>query len=320
MKEDAAGYSILVLQRLALIAKEGSFMKGITHSKAPYFFIAPTLILLTVFSLLPILVALIISFTDMDLAGLADWSTISFVGLKNYADVITDPIFIKAILNTLFYVVFGVPFVILCSLAIAIMINYGANRIFKVFRVIFYMPSVTNVVAVAVVWGFLYNPIFGLFNYLLEWVQLPAVPWLQDPIMAKISLILMALWRGIGLNMIIFIAALQGIPKTYYEAAQLDGASTWKQLTNITIPMLRFAIFFVSITTMIGWLQFFEEPFIMTNGGPLDSTTSVALFIYRNGFQLSDFGYAAAGSFVLFIAIIVITLVQFRFQSKETDL
>jgi len=295
-------------------------MKGFSQSKAPYFFIAPTLILLTLFSLFPILVALIISFTDMDLAGLADWSNISFVGFKNYVDVLADPIFVKAILNTLFYVIIGVPLVILCSLAIAIMINFGANRAFKAFRVVYYMPSVTNVVAVAVVWGFLYNPAFGLLNYILDSINLPTVPWLQDPVMAKISLILMAVWRGIGLNMIIFIAALQGIPKSYYEAAQLDGASTWKQLTYITIPMLRFAIFFVSITTMIGWLQFFEEPFIMTNGGPLDSTTSVALFIYRNGFQLSNFGYAAAGSFVLFIAIIIITLVQFRFQNKETDL
>lgn len=294
-------------------------MKGISQNKAPYFFIAPTIILLTIFSLLPIFVALIISFTNMDLAGLADYSNIQFVGFKNYVDVLADPVFIKAILNTLFYVIVGVPLVIICSLGIAILINFGSNRIFKAFRVIYYMPSVTNVVAVAVVWGYLYNPSFGLFNYLLDSVHLPTVPWLQDPIMAQISLILMALWRGIGLNMIIFIAALQGIPKSYYEAAQLDGANNWKQLIHITIPMLRYAIIFVSITTMIGWLQFFEEPFIMTNGGPLDSTTSVALFIYRNGFQLSNFGYAAAGSFILFIAIIIVTLIQFRLQNKETD-
>lgn len=169
---------------------------------------------------------------------------------------------------------------------------------FNVFRVVYYMPSVTNVVAVAVVWGYLYNPSIGLLNFLLAKIHIGGVPWLTDPIMAKISLIILALWRGIGLNMIIFIAAIQGIPKTYYEAAMLDGANRWQQLTNITLPLLRYAIFFVSITTMIGWLQFFEEPFIMTNGGPLDSTTSVSLFIYRNGFQLSNFGYAAAGSFV----------------------
>lgn len=294
-------------------------MKSYSKNKTPYFFIAPTLILLLVFSILPIFVALVISFTNIDLAGLADWSKINFIGLKNYKDVLSDPIFVKSILNTLFYVVFGVPLVIIFSLGIALLINFGKARIFKLFRVVFYMPSITNVVAVAVVWGYLYNPQLGLFNYILKLMHLPAVPWLQDPIMAKVSLIALALWRAIGVNMIIFLAALQGIPKTYYEAAQLDGANGWKQLTKITIPLLRYAIFFVSITTMIGWLQFFEEPFVMTNGGPLDSTTSVALFIYHNGFQLSNFGYAAAGSFILFIAIIIITMIQFKFQNKQVD-
>ncbi|MEW8970489.1 MAG: sugar ABC transporter permease [Mesobacillus sp.] len=294
-------------------------MKSFLANKTPYFFIAPAIILLSLFSILPIFVALIISFTDLDLVGIADWSSISFVGLENYKDVVSDPIFVKSILNTLFYVVIGVPLVIVLSLAIALLINFGKARIFKAFRVVFYMPSITNVVAVAVVWSYLYNPHLGLFNHILNLLNLPDVPWLQDPTMAKISLILLALWRAIGLNMIIFLAALQGIPKTYYEAAQLDGANNWKQLTKITIPLLRYAIFFVSITTMIGWLQFFEEPFVMTNGGPLDSTTSVALFIYRNGFQFSNFGYAAAGSFILFIAIIIITLIQFKIQNKQQD-
>ncbi|WP_210366162.1 sugar ABC transporter permease [Bacillus sp. REN3] len=294
-------------------------MKSFMANKTPYFFIAPAIILLTMFSILPIFVALIISFTDIDLAGIADWSTISFIGFENYKEVVSDPIFVKSILNTLFYVVFGVPLVIICSLGIALLINFGKARIFKAFRVIFYMPSITNVVAVAVVWSYLYNPQLGLFNYVLKLLDLPAVPWLQDPTMAKVSLIALALWRAIGINMIIFLAALQGIPKTYYEAAQLDGANNWKQLTKITIPLLRYAIFFVSITTMIGWLQFFEEPFVMTNGGPLDGTTSVALFIYRNGFQFSNFGYAAAGSFILFIAIIIITMIQFKLQNKQQD-
>ena len=294
-------------------------MKGFTSRKAPYFFIAPAIILLLVFSLLPIFVALFISFTNMDLAGLADYSNLSFIGFKNYINVLSDPVFLKAILNTLFYVIIGVPLVIVTSLGVALLINLGTSKIFKVFRVVYYLPSVTNVVAVAVVWTYLYNPAFGLFNYILESMNLSAIPWLTDPTVAKLSLILMALWRAVGLNMIIFIAALQGIPKSYYEAAQLDGANTWQQVTKITIPMLRFAIFFVSITTMIGWLQFFEEPFIMTKGGPLDGTMSAALFIYKNGFQLSNFGYAAAGSFILFIAVIAVTLVQYRVQAKESD-
>ena len=293
-------------------------MKSIGN-KIPYLFIAPALTLLILFSLLPIFIALFISFTDMDLAGLANWSQIHFIGLENYHDIIGEPIFRKSIFNTLFYVIFGVPFVIILSLGIALLINSGKYRIFEIFRAIFYMPSITNVVAVAVVWSYLFNPQIGLFNYILSLIHIDPVPWLTDPTVAKISLIILAVWRAIGLNMIIFLAALQGIPKTYYEAAQLDGASTWKQLTKITIPLLSFAIFFVSITTMIGWLQFFEEPFIMTEGGPLDSTTSVALFIYRNGFQYSKFGYAAAGSFLLFIAIILVTLIQFKIQKKSAN-
>ncbi|MFR9709993.1 carbohydrate ABC transporter permease [Paenibacillus sp. MB22_1] len=294
-------------------------MKGLSQKNAPYLFIAPTLILLALFSLLPIAIALVISFTDMDLAGLADLSNISFVGFDNYKEVLLDPSFQKSIFNTLFYVIIGVPLVIIISLLIALLINFGKARIFKAFRVIFYMPSVTNVVAVAVVWSYLYNPSLGLLNYILNSLEFGSVPWLQDPVMAKISLIILAVWRAIGLNMIIFIAAIKGISKTYYEAAQIDGASNWRQTWSITIPLLRFAIFFVSITTMIGWLQFFEEPFVMTKGGPLDGTISVALFIYNNGFQFSKFGYAAAGSFILFFAIILITLIQFRFQNKEAD-
>lgn len=295
-------------------------MKGTMNSKTPYFFIAPTLILLALFSLLPIMIALVISFTDMDLAGLADYSNVSFVGFQNYMEVLSDPLFLKAITNTLFYVILGVPLVIILSLSVALLINFGKSPIFKTFRVIYYLPSVTNVVAVAVVWTYLYNPSLGLFNYLLNLIHLPDVQWLQHPIIAKISLIILALWRAIGLNMLIFIAAIKGISKSYYEAAQIDGASNWQQMTKITLPMLRYAIFFVSITTMIGWIQFFEEPLIMTKGGPLNGTMSVALFIYNNGFQYSKFGYAAAGSFILFFSIIVITLLQFKFQNKETDI
>ncbi|MBC1559929.1 sugar ABC transporter permease [Listeria booriae] len=294
-------------------------MRRFFDQRTPYIFISPALLLLLLFSLFPIVIAFVISFTDINLVGLADWSKINFVGFENYKNVLADPIFLKSIGNTLFYVIIGVPLVIICSLGIALMINFSQAKIFQFFRLIFYTPSITNVVAVAVVWSYLYNPQFGLFNYLLSLLDLPPVPWLQDPTIAKLSLILLALWRAIGVNMIIFLAALQGIPREYYEAAQLDGANRWKQLTNVTVPLLRFAIFFVTVTTMIGWLQFFEEPFVMTQGGPLDSTTSVALFIYRNGFQLSKFGYAAAGSFILFIAIIIITIIQFNIQNRHDD-
>lgn len=282
-------------------------------------FIAPAVILLSLFSLIPILIAFVISFTDMNLKGLADWSNITFIGFENYKDLFSDSTFLQSIYNTLFYVVIGVPLVIICSLSIALLLNYGTSWLFNTFRAVFYMPSITNIIAVAVIWGYLYNTEYGLFNYLLSVLSLESIPWLEEPTIAKISLILLAVWKGIGINMIIFLAALQGIPKSYYEAAEMDGANRFQVLFNVTLPLLRYATFFVTVTTLIGWMQFFEEPFVMTDGGPLDGTISIALFIYKEGFQFSEFGYAAAGSFILFAMIILVTLVQFKFRKSDTE-
>lgn len=295
------------------------FAKRWSQYKYPYMFIAPAVVLLVVFSIVPIIIALVISFTDMDIVGLADYSNIHGVGWANYLNLFKDPVFLKSIYNTFFYVIIGVPLVVIFSMGIALLLNYGTSWLFKAFRVIYYMPSITNIVAVAVVWGYLYNGTYGLFNYMLSWFGIPAQQWLQDPTLAKLSLILLALWKAIGLNMIIFLAALQGIPRSYYEAAEIDGATGWKKLTHITVPLLGFATFFVTITTLIGWIQFFEEPFVMTKGGPLNATMSMALFIYNNGFKLSNFGYAASGSFVLFIIIILATIAQFAVRKKEVE-
>lgn len=293
--------------------------QSLVKNRYPYLFIAPTLIILFVFSFIPILVAIFISFTNMNLAGLADWSNVEFKGVDNFVQLFSDAVFRKSMFNTLIYVVVGVPLVVIVSMAIAILINQGTSWIFKTFRVIYYMPSITNIVAIAVIWGYLYNSQYGLINHMLEAVGISPVRWLQDPTIAKFSLIIMAVWKAIGLNMIIFLAALQGIPRTYYEAAQIDGASRWQQLMRITVPLLGFATFFVSITTLIGWIQFFEEPLVMTKGNPLNGTTSMALFIYQTGFQRSDFGYAAAGSIVLFAIIILVTIVQFKARKKDSD-
>ncbi|MBP2001930.1 multiple sugar transport system permease protein [Paenibacillus shirakamiensis] len=285
----------------------------------PYFFIAPAVLLLLLFSIVPIIIALIISFTNMDLIGLADYSAIKGTGFTNYLKLFEDPVFLKSIYNTFIYVIIGVPLVVIVSMGMALLLNYGTSWLFKTFRVIYYMPSITNIVAVAVVWGYLYNSSYGLFNYVLSWFGLPAQQWLQDPTLAKLSLILLAVWKAVGLNMIIFLAALQGIPRTYYEAAEIDGATGWKKLRFITVPLLAFATFFVTITTLIGWIQFFEEPLVMTKGGPLNETISMALFIYNNGFQLRNFGYAASGSFVLFVIIIIATLIQFVVKKKDVE-
>ncbi|WP_430790618.1 carbohydrate ABC transporter permease [Virgibacillus flavescens] len=294
-------------------------VKNKFKNKHPYMFIAPAVILLMIFSVIPIMIAFVISFTDLNLKGLADWSNISFIGLENYIELFKDDTFLKSAYNTAFYVIIGVPLVIFFSLGIALLLNYGSNKLFSFFRSVYYMPSITNIIAVAVIWGYLYNTDYGLINYVLSLVSIDEVPWLQEPTIAKISLIILAVWKGIGINMIIFLAALQGIPKSYYEAAEMDGASRIRTLFHITLPLLRYATFFVTVTTLIGWMQFFEEPYVMTQGGPLDGTISVALFIYQEGFQFSEFGYAAAASFILFIMIIIVTLIQFKARKSDTE-
>lgn len=287
--------------------------------KYPYLFIAPAIILLFIFSIIPIFISAGISFTDLNIKGLANWNNINFVGATNYVKLLSDEAFHKAILNTLFYVILGVPLVVMMSMGIAMLMNYGTGKIFSFFRVVYYAPAVTNIVAIAVVWGFLYNTNYGLFNYILKGMGLNGLAWLQDPLLAKISLIILAVWKAIGMNMLIFLAALKGIPRSYYEAAEIDGANKFQKLRFITLPLLSFSTFFVTITTLIGWIQFFEEPMIMTKGGPLNGTMSMALFIYQNGFKRSNFGYAAAGSVVLFIVIITVTLIQFKLKKEEVE-
>ncbi|UOQ47129.1 sugar ABC transporter permease [Gracilibacillus caseinilyticus] len=286
----------------------------------PFLFIGPAVLLLIIFSFVPILIAFGISFTDTNLIGLANWSKINVIAFDNYADLFSDKKFLESIGNTIFYVIIGVPLAVGSSFMIAFFLNLIGSWLASTFRVIYYVPSVTNIVAIAVVWGFLYNQEYGLFNYLLSLVDIDKVPWLEDPLVAKLSLILLAVWKSNGVSMLIFLAALQAIPRVYYEAADIDGANRWQKLIKITIPSMSFATFFVTVTTLIGWLQFFEEPFVMTDGGPLNGTNSIALFIYQEGFQYNEFGYGAAASFILFAIIIVATLVQFKFRKSDQTL
>ncbi len=288
---------------------------------APYVLIAPAMILLLAFGVLPILVALLVSFTDMNLAGLGNWSTIRFTGFDNYTELFTDGAFWQALGNTGIFAILGVPSVVILSLIVALLLNRSNAWFFRALRTFYFVPAVTAIVAISLVWGYLYNTQFGLFNHLLSLVGLPPVQWLSDPIMVKFSLVLVAVWRGTGLNIIIFLAALQGVPKEYLEAASLDGASEWRKTISIVIPLLRFAIFFVTITTIIAWLQFFDEPFVLTKGqgGPLGASTSMSLFLYQTGFSSSRFGYASAGSVVLFVIIAAVTLIQLRGRKSDVD-
>jgi multiple sugar transport system permease protein len=288
-------------------------------SVVPYLFLAPAFALLLAFGVLPILVAAVVSTTDLDISGLADPANIEFIGLDNYARLLDDTAFWRALGVTGLFAVVGVPSIIALSLGVALLLHRSDSRFARALRAFYFMPAITAIVAVALVWGYLYNSQFGLFNHLLSVVGMDPVPWLSDPTMARWSVGLVAVWRATGLNIVIFLAALQGIPKEYHEAAAIDGANELQRTLRITIPLLRFAIFFVTVTTVISWLQFFDEPYVLTDGGPAGATTSISLYVFQMGFRYNQFGFASAGSIVLFAIIAVVTLVQMRLRRADVD-
>ena len=285
----------------------------------PYLFVSPAMLLLVAFGIFPIIVAAVISTTNMNISGFVRPENIKFIGADNYVTLFNDAQFWQALGNTGGFALLGVPTIVVLSLIVALLLNRSSSPFFQALRSFYFIPAITAIVAVSLVWGYLYNTQFGLFNYALSLVGIPEVQWLSDPILSKFSVGLVAVWRGMGLNTIIFLAALQGVPKEYLEAASIDGASEWRKTISITLPLLRFAIFFVSVTMTISWLQFFDEPFVLTDGGPLGATTSMSIFLYKEGFRLNQFGYASAGSLVLFAIIAVITVIQLRLRKADDE-
>jgi multiple sugar transport system permease protein len=275
------------------------------------------LLLLAIFFFLPVFAAFIMSFTDFDIYSLGVFSKVRFTGLANYRTLLTDQNFWQALWNTAYFVIVGGPLTILVSLVMAVVVNSKAVWLRPVFRLGFFAPVVTTLVAVAVVWRYIYHPRFGLINYLLSLFGIGGQDWLGNPYFAMPALILLAVWKNFGYNMMIFLAGLQTIPEQLYEAARIDGAGKWRQFTSITIPMLAPTTLFVSIVTMIGYFQFFAEPYIMTQGGPLNSTLSIVLMMYREGFRFWRMGYAASVAFMLFLIISVMTMIQLRLQRQK---
>jgi multiple sugar transport system permease protein len=289
-------------------------------SLTPYVFVGPAVVCLVAFGVLPIIVAAVVSLTDLNITGLADHSNIHFIGLGNYRTLFADPVFWSSLRNTAFFIVIGVPTIIVSSLTVAIALNQSTSRWFRALRVFYFFPAITAIVAISLIWGYLYNTQFGLFNYLLSLVGVAPVQWLSDPLVAKFSVALVAVWRATGLNIVIFLAALQAIPPEYYEAASIDGAGEVRKVFDITIPLLRFAIFFVTVTTLINWMQFFDEPYVLTQGGPVHATTSISLYIFQEGFSYNQFGFASASSIVLFAIIALVTVLQLRVRmSQDSD-
>ena len=279
-------------------------------------FLAPALLLIAVFFFLPVLAALLLSFTDFDIYALGDLRRLRFVGLENYTQLLQSPLFWTALGNTGYFVLLGGPLSVAVSLGAALLVNARLNRFPGLFRTALFLPVVTTLVAVAVVWRYLYHPRYGLLNYGLSLLGIAPIDWLGDPDWAMPAIILMAVWKNFGFNMIIFIAGLQNIPIQLYEAARIDGASTGQQFRHITLPQLGPTFLFVALMTMIGYFQVFAEPYVMTQGGPANRTLSVVLLMYEEGFRWWNMGYASAMAFVLFALILAGTALQLLLRRR----
>lgn len=280
-------------------------------------FAAPFVILFLIFLAFPIVASFALSFTSFGLRDLQSPIGATFVGLQNYADLLGDPTFWTSLLNTVYFVVVGVPLTLIFGLLIANALNRGVNRFKTVFRVGYYLPVITSIVAIAVVWRFLLNPDVGLVNMLLRAIGIEGPAWLADPALAMPSIIAMAVWRNVGFAMIVFLAGLQAIPAVLYEAASMDGAGRGASFRYVTLPMLRPTILFMTVITTIGYLQLFEEPFVMTGGGPLDKTLSVTMYMYQQGFTFFHQGYASAIAYVLFVIVAFVAFLQFKFLRSD---
>ena len=279
---------------------------------AGWIFVAPAMIAIAVFFVVPVVAALAMSFTDFDIYALADLRNLRFIGLANYLNLLQTPLFWQALLNTLFFVVVGVPLSIGASLGAALLLHSKLARFKGFYRTALFAPVVTTLVAVAVVWRYLLHTRYGLVNYALTGLGLPSVDWLGDPAWAMPAIMLMSVWKNFGYNMVILLAGLQAIPEDLYEAARLDGAKRWALLRHITLPSLAPMLLVVSILTMAGHFQLFAEPYVMTQGGPAQRTVTVLYFMYEEGFKWWSLGSASAVAFVLFIFMFALTLLQLR--------
>ena len=284
--------------------------------RTAWVFLAPALMVIGVFFALPVLGALVLSFTDYDLYALADPHNVRFVGLHNYLSLLQRPLFWAALGHTVYFVAVAVPLSMAVSLGGALLLNSPLARAQAFFRTALFAPVVTTVVAVAIIWRYLFNTKYGVVNALLDTLGLHPVDWLGDPRWAMPTIILFAVWKNFGYNMIIFLAGLQAIPSTLYEAARIDGASPWRQFRHITWPMLRPTLLMVAILTVSGYFQLFAEPYVITEGGPLQSTVSVLYLMYDEGFKWWNLGSASAVAFLLFLIMFAVTVLMLRLSRR----
>ena len=287
-------------------------------SRAAWVFVTPGLALIGVFFAIPVIGSFLLSFTDFDIYSIGDPASTRFIGLENYRALFTTPLFWTALKNTTYYVAVGGPLSVAVSLAAAIAVNAKAVRWKPFFRSAFFAPWVTSLVAVSLVWRYVYHPQYGPLNAMLGALGIGPIDWLGNPRWAMPAIILVSVWKNFGYNMLVFLAGLQTVPEELYEAADLDGAGVWRRFRHVTLPMLGPTLVFVGIVTMIAAFQIFSEPYVMTQGGPLKSTLTLMLFMYEQGFRWWRLGFAAAVAVVLFLLTLVGTLVQLRLRRERT--
>jgi multiple sugar transport system permease protein len=294
-----------------VITRPGRLVSNrVRESAWAYLFLAPFFIGLLFFIVGPVFAAFAISFTSWDLLSPPRW-----VGLENYQELANDRLFWIALKNTLYFTGVSVPVTLVLALGLAALMNRKIRGI-QVLRAIYFFPVTASIVAVSLLWAWMYTPDFGIINYLLSFLGIPKINWLVDPRMAMPSVIIMSVWRGLGFNIVVFLAGLQSIPRDLYEAADLDGATGWQQFWQLTVPLLTPTIFFATIMAIISSFQVFEQTYIMTQGGPGNATLTLVYQIFLNGFTYLRMGYASALSFVLFAILFVITIVQVNLQRK----
>ncbi|ARU51345.1 MAG: sugar transporter permease [Cellulosimicrobium sp.] len=282
-----------------------------------WLFALPFVAVFAVFMLGPLLASFGMSFSDLTIRDIKTPFAVNFVGLENFTGVFQDELFRKALLNTFYFVLVGIPLTMVLGLALAVALNSGIEKFRSVFRVGFYTPVVTSIVAVAVVWRFILQD-SGLVNTVLGWVGIDGPDWLNDSATAMPSIIVMAAWRNMGTLMIIFLAGLQAIPRDVYEAAEVDGAGSWRRFRSITVPLMRPTLLLGAVLLSVGFLQVFEEPFVMTKGGPVNSTLTISYYVY-NQFGYGNYAFASAAAYVLFALIAALAAVQFRLLRSKED-
>jgi multiple sugar transport system permease protein len=281
-----------------------------------WLFLTPFLVVFLVYTAIPTIAALGFSLTDLRGTDLRDPFAVNFVALRNYAWLFADGRFVRDLGNTAVFVLVGVPLTMLIGFALALALNAGARRTRGVLRTIFFAPVVTNVVAVALIWQYAFNT-NGTVNEVAANLGFAGPNWLGDPNLAMPVVILLGVWRNFGTAMVLFLAGLQGVPEDVHEAAALDGAGWWRRLWHITVPLLLPTILLVSVLLTVFYLQVFDEPYLLTDGGPLGSTESVALYTYHQ-FGFGQLGLSSAASFVILVLVAVVSIVQFRLLRPRT--